>query len=428
VRRLRVLHLTDLYRPVIGGLERHVEGLARAQAQRGHDVAVATLSVRDQPRREVLDGIRIYRLGSLSHRLRLHRDVSQPYHPTVPDPDLMRGLRRVVTNEQPDVVHGHSWLAYSFLPLKAASHAKLVITLHSFSLFCAIQVFVHDGHACSGPAYGKCLGCAAHQYGWPKAAVLTTGLRLSTPLHRQVDAWIAVSSAVAQATTQHAGGLRAPVSVIPNFFSDASLIESGQVERPSFLPQDDGYLLFVGALARHKGFDVLLEAYAGLKQRVPLVAIGMPRPDTPRDIPAGVSVVHNASHTDVMRAWRHSSIAIVPSTCQESFSIVALEAMASGRPVIASAIGGLPEIVSHGETGLLVAPGDATALRTALETLLADGARRERMGQAARQRAARYRSSTVTAEVESVYTALFDNRDGSARSQMASAGGRALAP
>lgn len=84
--------------------------------------------------------------------------------------------------------------------------------------------------------------------------------------------------------------------------------------------------------------------------------------------------------------WHAVSVAAVPSL-YEPFGLVALEAMACGRPVVASRVGGLQEIVIHGETGLLVPPGDPDALAEALMTLLKDAALREHMGRAARLRA-----------------------------------------
>jgi glycosyltransferase involved in cell wall biosynthesis len=83
--------------------------------------------------------------------------------------------------------------------------------------------------------------------------------------------------------------------------------------------------------------------------------------------------------------------------------LVALEAMISGRPVIASKIGGLSDTVADGETGLLVPPDDATALAEALRRLLADRDLREQMGQAGRKRSENFRAAAVVPRVEQVY-------------------------
>jgi glycosyltransferase involved in cell wall biosynthesis len=80
-----------------------------------------------------------------------------------------------------------------------------------------------------------------------------------------------------------------------------------------------------------------------------------------------------------------------------------MEAMAVGKPVIASRIGGLPEIVTDGETGILVEPGDSDALRTAIATLVNDPALAARMGAAGRDRVSAFHASTIVGEIESVY-------------------------
>jgi glycosyltransferase involved in cell wall biosynthesis len=90
----------------------------------------------------------------------------------------------------------------------------------------------------------------------------------------------------------------------------------------------------------------------------------------------------------------------------EGLSIAALEAMALGRPVVASRVGGIPEVVAEGETGLLVEPGQIAPLATAIATLAADPARRESMGAAGRRRAREcFDGERMTAEIEAIYAA-----------------------
>src|SRR6476659_7827464 len=84
--------------------------------------------------------------------------------------------------------------------------------------------------------------------------------------------------------------------------------------------------------------------------------------------------------------------------------------MAAGKPVIASAVGGLPDIVVDGTTGILVPPGDVSALRETIVLLLADPDRRARMGQAARQRADCYSASEVVPQIERVYREALESR------------------
>jgi D-inositol-3-phosphate glycosyltransferase len=87
--------------------------------------------------------------------------------------------------------------------------------------------------------------------------------------------------------------------------------------------------------------------------------------------------------------WNSVSVAVVPSH-RESFGLVALEALACGVPVVATAVGGLPEIVVDGETGILVPPRDPESLAKALLALLTDEQRRQRLADGARRRAERF--------------------------------------
>ncbi len=131
--------------------------------------------------------------------------------------------------------------------------------------------------------------------------------------------------------------------------------------------------------------------------------IGYTLPETPKTFPPNVVVLKNWPHAAVMTAWRHSLAGIVPSIWPDPCPTVAMEAMAVGKPVIASRIGGLPDIVADGQTGILVPPRDADALRAALARLIDDPDLAARMGEAGRARVGAFHASTVTAAIESVY-------------------------
>ena len=138
------------------------------------------------------------------------------------------------------------------------------------------------------------------------------------------------------------------------------------------MPATGDYIMFAGALGPHKGIDVLFEAYEGLDSPIPLVVVGLRRHDTPQRFPGGVIFAEDIPHSDVIRAWEHCTIAVVPSRWPDPHPVVALEAMAAGRPVVASAVGGLQSIVLDGTTGILVPPGDVAALRAGIQRLVAD--------------------------------------------------------
>lgn len=401
---MRVLMLTDQYPPLIGGIELHVRNLARGLAQRNHHVAVATMSVADQPDEEEDDvGVRVYRLHGTTQRASGAATPSgRPYAPPFPDPEVAAGLRHVIAREQPDVVHGHNWLARSFLPLKQWSGAALVVTLHDYGVACAKRSLWYRGAACSGPAFSKCLHCASSNYGTARGMAITLGNWATAPLEgANVDMYLPVSSAVARGN--QLGDRDLPFEIVPNFVPD-DVAGSATPDHPALkaLPREP-YWLFVGTLSRNKGIDVLLSAYERVRDAPPLVMIGARWPDTPAEFPRGSVVLHDLPHGAVMAAWSRASLGIVPSVFPDPCPTVALEAMAAGVPLVASRIGGLPDIVVDGETGRLVPAREPAALGAALADLQADEAARARMSRAARDRAGSFMAGAVIERIEGVY-------------------------
>jgi glycosyltransferase involved in cell wall biosynthesis len=213
-----------------------------------------------------------------------------------------------------------------------------------------------------------------------------------------------------------------PFQVIPNFI-DGSIGDNtciSQEDASTYLAQlpDEGYLLYVGAFLKEKGVEVVLSAYTRLVNHIrtttdkdarmlpPLVLIGyqtagwqVPVIDSEHKI----LLFKDWPHSAVMEAWKHCSIALIPSIWSEPFGIVALEAMSMGKPIIASRIGGLSDIVVDQETGFLLPPGDEQALQEAIQHLLDHPEQREHMGEMGRQRVQNFHTETVVPRIEQVY-------------------------
>jgi glycosyltransferase involved in cell wall biosynthesis len=159
---------------------------------------------------------------------------------------------------------------------------------------------------------------------------------------------------------------------------DVRIIGSG-VELSATLtePAEPPHVLYVGRLSKEKGITELAKATEGM----PRVVVG----DGPlrQLVPDAIGFVPPAE----LGSYYDRAAAVVCPSRREGYGVVAREAMAHGRPVIASAVGGLLDAVEHEQTGLLVPPGDTGALRVAVERLLADAVLRARLGAAARERA-----------------------------------------
>jgi glycosyltransferase involved in cell wall biosynthesis len=176
---------------------------------------------------------------------------------------------------------------------------------------------------------------------------------------------------------------------------DAHVIPSG-VDPPAAVgaEAEPPEILYAGRLSKEKGILELVEAARGMK----LVVAG----DGPlRDsVPGALGFV---AHDELERLYTRASVVACPSH-REGFGVVCAEAMAHARAVVATPVGGHRDLVVDGETGLLVPPRDATALRGALQRLLADPELRGRLGAAARERVRERLSwNTVTEATLRVY-------------------------
>ena len=187
-----------------------------------------------------------------------------------------------------------------------------------------------------------------------------------------------------------------PVDVIPY----GAALPSPAVRAAARSPDAPSTVLFVGRLVERKGVAHLIEALARLRQssRARLVVVG-DGPERPRlealarsrGLGDRVTFRGKISDADLQQAYRDTDVLVLPSVVDargdtEGLGVVLLEAMGYGVPVIASRIGGIVDIVTDGESGLLVTPGDAGALASALERVLDDAELARTLGERGRQR------------------------------------------
>jgi glycosyltransferase involved in cell wall biosynthesis len=227
----------------------------------------------------------------------------------------------------------------------------------------------------------------------------TDPIRITTRylINRYVDKVVAVSGAVRNAIL--ASGIRRDkVTVIPNFVLlsrfDPEKVDRAAVRKGLGLLPEDRVIGYVGKLEDGKGIFDLLNAAAILQRRYPglklvFVGEGTKREELARTAERSClsgSVILTGIRRDVQSLYAAMDIFVLPSTCDEAFGIALIEAMSMGKPVVGAAVGGIPEIISHGETGLLVPPGDSDALANNLDRYLADRIFAETVAEAARRR------------------------------------------
>jgi len=172
-------------------------------------------------------------------------------------------------------------------------------------------------------------------------------------------------------------------------------------------------ILFVGRLEKRKGFDYLLKAYKQVKREIPdcrLIAVGPGvrlRHKYERQVNRNgledVVFAGYATYSDLPRYYKTADIVCFPATGQESFGIVLLEAMAVGKPIIASDIDGYANVLTHGAEGLSVPPKNVKKLAEALITLMTDDSLRQQMGTRGRPKALEYDCARISRRVLDFY-------------------------
>jgi glycosyltransferase involved in cell wall biosynthesis len=352
-----ILILHNRYRAA-GGEERAVDDLVALLSRRGHAVEVLERSSRGLGRSRAAAGLLA---GGL-------------------DPGE---ITQLVRRSGVRVVHAHNLHpSFGWRALEAARQAgaRTLLHLHNYRLFCAIGIAYRDGATCfrcrlDHTRPGLRLRCRGSL---PEAAVYAIALRRQQPrLLEHVDRFVAVSEALAA----HLRDLGLPASLtatLPNFMPTAEFATESRAG-------DGEFALAAGRLTEEKGFDTAIAAARGAG--VPLVIAG-DGPDEPRlrslADGADVSFVGRLAPEDLARLRRRAAVALVPSRWEEPCPYSVLEAMASGVPVLASARGGLPEIV--GSAAGLPAT-DLEAWRAALSELWQNPSLRARRGNEAIARA-----------------------------------------
>lgn len=178
-------------------------------------------------------------------------------------------------------------------------------------------------------------------------------------------------------------------------------------------------ILFVGRLEKRKGLKYLLAAYSRLKWEWPelrllVVGAGNPDGDSYRILSEralqDVHFVGSVSEEDKIRYYHSADIFCAPATGKESFGIVLLEAMAAGKPIVATAIDGYSNVVTHGKEALLVPPKDDEALAGAIATLLASPELRATLGSNGLKSVQAYRWDRVAGRVMQYYQTVLEAR------------------
>lgn len=358
---MRVVHvLADARR--LGGAEAHVFALADLQRQRGDDVSIVDASAN----------------GSLNALLR-----------------------------KPDVVHVHGDPLAPEAQAELGRELSVVRSFHDFAFACAAgHHWLRGGDICTRAHGPGCLavialrGCAHRRDPRPAFRRYTT-IERSLPVARTARAVVVYSDYMRRVGLDN-GIDPATCHTIPYF------VEAG-TESPA--PGHPRTIAYAGRLSASKGVDVLLRALACEPDAWETLDVAGDGPERARlerlagtlGIGARVRWRGWLDEAGTREAMLAAGQVVIPSRWPEPFGIVGIEAMALGRPVVASAVGGVPEWLTDGETGVLVPPGDVERLAAAVAGLATNEPLARRLGDEGRRRVGRFSPDAHLARLDAVY-------------------------
>ncbi len=284
----------------------------------------------------------------------------------------------------PDVVHFHNFfptLSPAAIDAVARRGIPVVLTLHNYRLICPGALLMRDGRPCEDcigrtKLPGVMHGCyRGSKIGSAAVAAMEWYFRGLLKTHPRALTLIALTEFGKSRFV--ADGLPADsISVRGNFIADPG---PGLAER-------ERRIVYVGRLSPEKGVDALLRSARDLDGIIEIIGDGPERARLEALAPSNVAFRGYLASSQVLERIKSATALAIPSRWYETFSLVALEAMATGTPVLASRIGAVAEIVLHGETGLLLPPNDEAAWQRALNELLQSPSRAKTLGTQARAR------------------------------------------
>lgn len=384
---MKILHVNKfLYRR--GGAEGYMEDVAALQVAAGHEVAFFGMQHPENPPMP-------YEAHFPSH---VELDPApaglgakvQTFGRMVWSTSARRGMAAVLEDFRPDLVHLHNvyhQLSPSILRPVRQRGIAAVMTLHDYKLACPTYQLLCDGQvceACIGGRFAEAVRrrCAGGSLAASAAAAIELGLHTRFGAYGAVDRFLCPSAFLA-GRMEAAGVYPDRLRVLDNFTDvGATPVKSSP----------GGGLAYAGRLSSEKGVDVLVRAVGRLPGATLDVAGDGPERAALEALAAAVAPGRVRFHgrlpkDDALNLVRAAVAAVVPARWHENQPLAVLEAFASGVPVVATTLGGLPDLITDGEVGRLVPPDDVDALARTLGDLLADPDAAAAMGRAARARA-----------------------------------------
>ncbi len=296
-----------------------------------------------------------------------------------------KAFDKVLDEVKPDLIHYHNIygrLSTSILGIAKKHDIPTVLTVHDYKVVCPSYLMLRDGKPCSACIDGGYYRCAVSR--------CHKG-QLAASMVYSIEAYWARLTGNYGAVSQ----FLCPSHFIAGLLKQSGIAEKrvcyhpNCVEPSAYAPSEEGqYVLSVGRLSHEKGLPTFLDAMLGTKIPVRIAGTG-PMEASLRDKAAkdGGSIVleGHCGGSRLAELYRNAAFVVVPSEWYENAPMSILESFAYGKPVIGTRIGGIPELISEGENGQLVNPGDKDQLQAAIRKLWENRGLQVQMGRNARR-------------------------------------------
>jgi glycosyltransferase involved in cell wall biosynthesis len=388
---VKIIYASDYFYPhMIGGVEIHIHQLAKHFLQDGFEIAVLTRQNDTLTSFATFENIKIYR-----YRPKLHPQLSK----FIIDPYGIKKTSKLIKSFNPDIFHAQSIPFMSLAPLWAAIQHTIptVLTLHNYWPVCFFQRSYFETHICDAIDETACKNCFASYlprfFNFGKIALFKLwkrSLRIKREVFNQIN-MITTPSHALKKSLARIGIPSSQVLVIPNGIDLSKF--TPELNAADFIKkfklENQKIILSIGRLTKEKGIISLIKAMPIILKEIDcklvIVGDGEEKPFLMQlvkklKIEGHVIFAGRIPSVLVPQAYSAANVVVVPSIWPDPFPYVPLESLAMKTPVIASSVGGLPEVVRHKKNGFLVRPYNVGELANAIQDILSDKHQAQQMG------------------------------------------------
>jgi glycosyltransferase involved in cell wall biosynthesis len=397
---MRICFISNLYPPyVIGGAEINVQREAEGLAQRGNEVSIITTSPsRKQSTIETIGSVKVYRISPFNLYMpfesREKPNIVKPLWHLIDlwNPHSYKLVESILLKEKPHVVHINNYkgLSLSIFTIAKKLNIPTIFTAYDYSLLCMRANLIRpSGEICTHPVV------TCDMYNRIQKHLVNRKINILTSATQFV-----LDKLIANGLFRDTRAVKLPWGIKV----------TNRRERKSYDIID---ILYVGQVIKAKGVHVLIDSIKKLNQRnVRLHILGKGQDiEHMKKLSNGDTRINFHGfipNEELAKFYQEANLVVVPSVWYEVFGLINIEAFSYGTPVIASNIGGLPELIEEGHNGHVFQPGNSEELSAILESLVSNPDRLRRLEEGAFSSSKKYAIEEHIKKLEELYRGLLN--------------------